>query len=121
MLKRDWIALQPTSYPDGSYIAWRFTGATASGTVMLTVPASATVGQAVTDVRAGCVEEARDQVADAVGLLAADPWTALLAHERHHLGVRRLPARSLSSHTRPARTCSWPGAGRRRSRARCRR
>jgi hypothetical protein len=51
------------------------------------------VGEAVADVRARCVEEARDQLADAVGLLAADPWTALLAHERHHLGVRRLPAR----------------------------
>ena len=40
----DWIALQPVGYPDGSYIAWQFTGGTASGTVMLTVPLSAVPG-----------------------------------------------------------------------------
>src|SRR5439155_584312 len=40
----DWIALQPVGYPDGSYIAWRFTGGIASGTLTLTVPASATAG-----------------------------------------------------------------------------
>src|SRR5205823_1670467 len=40
----DWIALQPVGYPDGSYIAWRYAGGTASGTVTLTVPASATAG-----------------------------------------------------------------------------
>jgi hypothetical protein len=40
----DWIGLQPTTYPDGSYIAWRFTGGTASGMVTLTVPISAEPG-----------------------------------------------------------------------------